>query len=103
MPPGPTDSWVIIGSHHDAPWASAVEDGTGIALVLAQAAYWSQVPAADRPHQLMFLLTARPHVPRLASTSAFIAAHGDLLEATVLEVHLSTRRPRPSATAPEDW
>ena len=39
--PGADDETVIIGSHHDGPWSSAVEDGSGIALVLAQAAYWS--------------------------------------------------------------
>ena len=35
--PGADERAVIIGSHHDGPWASAVEDGSGIALVLAQA------------------------------------------------------------------
>ena len=28
--PGRSDEWVIIASHHDAPWASAVEDASGI-------------------------------------------------------------------------
>ena len=56
--PGADEDIVIIGSHHDGPWASAVEDGSGIALVLAQAAYWSQVPQAERPHRLLFLLNA---------------------------------------------
>jgi hypothetical protein len=31
--PGGSDSWVLIGSHHDGPWASAVEDASGVALV----------------------------------------------------------------------
>ena len=53
---GAGDEWVIIGSHHDGPWASAVEDASGIALVLAQARYWSRVPASERPHNLLFLL-----------------------------------------------
>lgn len=85
--PGPSASWVIVGSHHDAPWASAVEDGTGIALVLAQAAYWARVPVEHRPHGLLFLLTAG-HMCHAAGTAAFIAAHRDLLDATVLELHL---------------
>src|SRR4029450_8345842 len=54
--PGASSEWVIIGSHHDGPWASAVEDASGTALVLGQALYWSQVPAAERPHNLLFLL-----------------------------------------------
>jgi hypothetical protein len=28
--PGASDEWIIIGSHHDGPWASAVEGGAGL-------------------------------------------------------------------------
>ena len=85
--PGASDQWVIIASHHDAPWASAVEDASGVALVLAQAAYWTRVPAEQRPHNLMFLLTAG-HMVHAAGTAAFIERHRDLLDRVVLEVHL---------------
>ncbi len=85
--PGASDEWVIIASHHDAPWASAVEDASGIALVLAQAAWWAARPAAERPHNLLFLLTSG-HMAEAAGTRAFIAAHAALLERTVLQVHL---------------
>jgi hypothetical protein len=85
--PGADDDVVVIGSHHDGPWASAVEDGSGIALVLAQAAYWAQVPRAERPHRLVFLLNAG-HMAGGAGTKAFIAAHRESLARIVLEVHL---------------
>lgn len=85
--PGASDEWVVIASHHDAPWASAVEDGTGIAMVLAQAAHWVDVPAAERPHNLLFLLTTG-HMTHGAGTAAFIRDHADLLDRIVLEVHL---------------
>lgn len=85
--PGASDEWVIIASHHDAPWASAVEDASGIAMVLAQAAYWAAQPRAARPHNLLFLLTAG-HMAEAAGTRAFIARHADLLPRVVLEVHL---------------
>lgn len=85
--PGASDEYVVIASHHDAPWASAVEDGSGIALVLAQAAYWAQIPAEERPHNLIFLLTAG-HMAHAAGTAGFIATHRELLDRTVLEVHL---------------
>lgn len=85
--PGASDEWVIIGSHHDAPWASAVEDASGVALVLAQAAYWARVPPEDRPHNLLFLLNAG-HMARGAGTEAFVETHSDLLPRTVLELHL---------------
>jgi hypothetical protein len=85
--PGADDELVIIGSHHDGPWASAVEDGSGIALVLAQAEYWSRVPQQDRPHRLIFLLNAA-HMAGGAGARAFVEAHRADLERTVLEVHL---------------
>ena len=67
------DEWVVVGSHHDAPWASAVEDGSGIAQVLAQAAAWSAIPADERPISLAFLLTAA-HMSEGAGTREFIAS-----------------------------
>jgi hypothetical protein len=84
---GADDDLVVIGSHHDGPWASAVEDASGIALVLAQAAYWARVPRAERPHRLVFLLNAG-HMAGGAGTRAFIEAHRGELDRIVLEVHL---------------
>jgi len=78
---------ILIGSHHDGPWSSAVEDASGVALVLAQAAYWSKVPAADRPHRMLFLLNAG-HMVGGAGCDAFIDAHAQELERIVLEIHL---------------
>ncbi len=85
--PGASDEWVIVASHHDGPWASAVEDGSGISLVLAQAAYWSEVPARRRPHNMLFLLSAA-HMFGGAGTAAFIETHQELIDQVVLEVHL---------------
>jgi hypothetical protein len=85
--PGASDAWLIVGSHHDGPWSSAVEDASGIALVLAQARYWSRVPARERPHNLLFLLTAG-HMANGAGVRAFIAAERERLARTVLELHL---------------
>jgi hypothetical protein len=85
--PGADQEWVIIGTHHDAPWASAVEDGTGIAMVLAQAAAWAAAPESERPHRLVFVATAA-HMSHGAGTRAFIDRHRAMLEHTVLEIHL---------------
>jgi hypothetical protein len=84
---GADDETIVIGSHHDGPWSSAVEDASGIALVLAQAAYWTRVPRAERPHRLVFLLNAG-HMAGGAGTKAFIAAHRPMLDRVVLEIHL---------------
>ena len=85
--PGADDEVVMIGSHHDGPWASAVEDGTGIALVLAQAAYWSAQPVESRPHRLVFVLHGG-HMSGGAGLHAYIDAHRNELSQVVLELHL---------------
>ncbi len=85
--PGADDDSVIVGSHHDGPWASAVEDASGVAMVLAQASYWSRVAPADRPHRLVFLLNAG-HMAGGAGVRAFIERHRTELDRVVLEVHL---------------
>jgi hypothetical protein len=85
--PGADDETVIVGSHHDGPWSSAVEDGSGIALVLAQAAYWSQVPEAERPHRMLFLLNSG-HMAGGAGQRNFVETHRVDLDRCVLELHL---------------
>ena len=85
--PGADDEAVMIGSHHDAPWASAVEDGTGIALVLAQATYWAALPPERRPHRLVFVLQGG-HMVDGSGLRRYIADHRDELSSVVLEVHL---------------
>ncbi len=86
--PGNSDEWIIIGSHHDGPWASAVEDGTGIALVMAQAQYWSQVPREQRPHNLMFLLNGG-HMSGGAGLIHFTETMRDFISNdVVVEIHL---------------
>ena len=85
--PGADDEVVMIASHHDGPWASAVEDGSGISLVLAQATYWAAQPAEARPHRLRFLLQGG-HMSGGAGLLQYIEAHRDELDQVVLEVHL---------------
>jgi hypothetical protein len=84
---GPDHETVIIGSHHDGPWSSAVEDASGISLVLAHAAYWSKLFANERPHGLQFLLNCG-HMAGGAGQSQFVRAHAGELDRVVLEVHL---------------
>jgi Peptidase family M28 len=84
---GADDEAVMIGSHHDGPWASAVEDGSGISLVLAQATYWAAKPVERRPHRLVFLLQGG-HMSGGAGLLGYIEAHRAELASVVLEVHL---------------
>lgn len=84
---GADEDIIVIGSHHDGPWSSAVEDASGTALVLAQAAYWSKVPQSERPHRLLFLLNAG-HMAGGRGSHTFIETHAQELKRTVLEIHL---------------
>ena len=84
---GADEEWVVVGSHHDGPWSSAVEDASGMALVLAQAEYWSRVPAADRPHRLVFTVNSA-HMAGGRGTETFCARHAGNLDRIVLEIHL---------------
>ncbi|HEV7760712.1 MAG TPA: M28 family peptidase [Acidimicrobiales bacterium] len=85
--PGLDDEQVIIGSHHDGPWASAVEDASGTAMVLAQARFWAAQPVEKRPHRLVFLLHGG-HMSGGAGLLQYIEAHRDELADVVLETHL---------------
>lgn len=84
---GADDEVVMIASHHDGPWASAVEDGSGMALVLAQAAYWAAQPVEHRPHRLVFVMQGG-HMSGGAGLHAYIEAHRAELADVVLEIHL---------------
>ena len=86
-PDGNDEEMVIVGSHSDGPWASAVEDGSGMSLVLAQAAYWAARPPSQRPHRMVFLLHGG-HMSGGAGLHGYIEAHRPELERVVLELHL---------------
>ena len=85
--PGADDELVVVGSHHDGPWVSAVEDASGVALVLAQAEYWARVPQEERPHRLLFALQGG-HMAGGAGHKAFGALHQDEMAHAVLAVQL---------------
>jgi len=56
--PGKTDEIVMVTSHHDAPFKGAIEDGAGVAQVLAQARIWTRVPKEKRKRTMVFVIDA---------------------------------------------
>ena len=56
--PGNSKEMIMISSHHDSAFKGASEDGTGVAMVLAQLRAWSKIPRNDRPRSLLFCLSA---------------------------------------------
>jgi len=85
--PGMSNEWIVIGTHHDGPWNSAVEDASGMALVLAQAKYWSQIPKEQRPFNLMFLMNCA-HMAGGVGTREFVKRNKDFLQKVVAGIHL---------------
>ena len=86
--PGRSDEWIMIGSHHDGPWHSAVEDASGVALVMAQARYWAQVPESQRPHNLLFLLNGG-HMSGGAGLHHMVDSRREFLQSDVVAaIHL---------------
>jgi len=80
---GRSDTVLMIHSHHDAPWASGVEDSSGVGIVLALARYFAQVPPAERTRTLAFVFTGS-HMVGAPSNEAFIEAHREDLMARLL-------------------
>ncbi len=85
--PGMSEEWIVIRTHHDGPWNSAVEDASGMALVLGQAKYWSQVPKEQRPFNLMFLMNCA-HMAGGIGTRAFVEGNKDFRKKIVTAIHL---------------
>jgi hypothetical protein len=56
--PGNSDETIMVSTHHDSAFKGASEDGTGVAMVLAQLRAWSKIPKKERPRTLLFCFTA---------------------------------------------
>jgi hypothetical protein len=82
--PGETDEYVLVTAHLDGFFAAANDNAGGLAAVLALARYFS-VRADSRPLQrnLLFVGTSAHH-EFSDGARAFIAAHPEILEKTVL-------------------
>jgi hypothetical protein len=96
--PGMSDDVILITSHHDSPFTGAVEDGAGVAQVLAQARAWSRVPREERPLTLIFVVDAG-HFYGSEGGRAFARQHPDIMSRTRLLVtleHLGAKEVRES-------
>lgn len=86
--PGQTDDIIIVHSHHDGPFYAAVEDASGISVVLAMAKYLTQFPLRCREKTIVFLATAG-HFYGSVGQQAFIQEHeSDWIPKTVVDICL---------------
>jgi hypothetical protein len=82
--PGQSEKNIIISSHSDSPHQGIIEDGSGIASVLAQARTWSKVPVSNRPRTLIFVATASHFYHCPLGSRVFAQTHQDDLMANTL-------------------
>ncbi len=59
--PGATDEDIVIMAHHDAYFDGAVDNGSGMAVMMGLAEYFAKIPQAQRRRTLKFVSTAGHH------------------------------------------
>ncbi len=84
--PGMTDDVIVVHSHLDGPWYSAIEDASGCAEVLAIAQYFAQIPQAERQKTLVFLFSGGHFGGPAKGTSVFIEQNPELMEKVMLDI-----------------
>lgn len=72
--PGQSKDAIMVQSHHDSGHTGAVEDGSGVAEVLALAKYYAAQPASSRKKTLMFT-TFDSHFTGYQAHFAFVKRH----------------------------
>jgi hypothetical protein len=87
--PGNSSQYIVFNSHHDGQFYGATEDGAGIALVAAQAKYWSQVPQSQRPFNMVFLWDAA-HLKQSIGSEFFVDNTPNIINNTLLCFTLET-------------
>jgi hypothetical protein len=86
--PGRSEEIIMISSHHDSAFQGASEDGTGVAMVLAQLRAWSKIPKEDRAKSLLFVLTAG-HLYGGIGAEHFARKYRDnLLKKVIVDINL---------------
>ena len=83
--PGNSRESIIVTCHHDAPFASAVEDASGLAVLLALAETFSK--RREKLERNLIFLAASGHFHGAAGTRSFVEKHRNgLLKNTVAAI-----------------
>jgi len=83
--PGRTDEYILLTCHHDAPFASAVEDGSGLSVLLALAEAFAQ--SGEPLERGLIFLASSGHFHGGIGCREFVAKHkGELLEKIVAAI-----------------
>ena len=97
MLPGQSGDYIVIPTHVDGYFYGVHDNGASVALNLALARYYAQIPISERQHGLIFLFQGDHEVPGVGGTLPFIAKYQKLMEQNLLLVlrpeHLGMNRP----------
>jgi hypothetical protein len=63
--PGATDEDILIFAHHDAYFEGAIDNASGMAVMVGLAEYFSKIPQAQRRRTLRFVTTSGHHAGSL--------------------------------------
>ena len=65
--PGTTDEDIIIMAHHDAYFEGALDNASGMSVMLGLAEYFSKIPQAERRRTIKFVTTSGHHAGSLGT------------------------------------
>nr|MDO8079378.1 hypothetical protein [Candidatus Freyarchaeota archaeon] len=84
--PGQMEDAIVVHSHHDGPWNSAVEDASGVAEVLAVAEHLAKIPLSERQKTLVFLSTGTHFGGPARGDTTFIESNPSIASKLELDV-----------------
>lgn len=95
--PGQSGDYIVIPTHVDGYFYGIHDNGASVALNLALARHYSQIPIEKRAHGLIFLFQGDHEVPGVGGTLPFIDEHRQLMQEHLMLVlrpeHLGMMRP----------
>jgi Zn-dependent M28 family amino/carboxypeptidase len=86
--PGTTDETIIITAHIDGFFHASLDNGCGVAALMALAKFYSGIPKDQRERNLVFLVTGHHETTGMSGSSHFAKNHTDILEKTALILQL---------------
>ena len=95
--PGQSGDYIVIPTHVDGYFYGIHDNGASVALNLALAKHYAQIPFAKRQHGIIFLFQGDHEVPGVGGTLPFIEKHRKMMQENLLLVlrpeHLGMTRP----------